>query len=108
MKRLLAPIIALPEPIKASILAVILYLVGFGVAHLIALVPFLSFLTQFVMPLAAAIGMALIAWIEKTVPDAYDKVAISAIQLVLAILAVFGVGTTLAAMNVLPSLLAPK
>ena len=59
------------------------------------------------LPLAAALSMALIAAIEKAVPDAYEKVAIAAVQLVLALLAVFGVGTTLAAMGALPSLLAP-
>lgn len=107
MKRLINGLIVLPEPIKASITAVVVYLVSLLFANLILLAPFLVFLEQFKIPLALAIAMAVIAWIEKVVPDLYASVAIAALQLVLAILAVFGVGTALAAMGSLPALLSP-
>ena len=51
------------------------------------------------MPLALAVSAQLIAWIEQLVPDAYGGVAVSGIVLVLAILALFGIGGQLKEMN---------
>jgi len=107
MKRLFAPVIALPEPIKAGIVAVVLYLISFLLANLILLLPWLAFLDPFKIQIAIGAAMALIAYIQNVVPDMYENVVIAALQLVLAILAVFGIGTTLAAMQVLPPLISP-
>lgn len=87
--------VALPDPVKISITGVIVWLVSWLIAQLITLVPFLKFLEEFKEPLALAIAAALITALEAAVPDAYAGVAIAAIQLILVILALFGVGTAL-------------
>jgi hypothetical protein len=87
--------VSLPDPIKVSITAVIVWLVSWGITQLVTLVPFLKFLEDFKQPLALAIAAALIGALEAAVPDAYAGVAVAAIQLVLVILALFGVGTAL-------------
>ena len=107
LKKFTASLIALPDPIKAGIAAVVLYVVSFLLANLILLLPFLAFLEPFKVEVAAAAAIMLVQLIEKAVPDMYEKVAIAALQLILAVLAVFGIGTTLAVMGKLPSLLAP-
>jgi hypothetical protein len=107
MNKFISSLITLPEPIKAGLSAVVLYVVSFAFANLILLAPFLAFLEPFKLPLATAAAMALIAWIQNAIPDMYERVAIAALQLVLAILAVYGIGSTLAAMGAMPSLLAP-
>ena len=107
INRVRAGVIALPEPLKASLTAVVVVVVSVLFANLVLLLPFLAFLEPFKVQVAIAAAMTLIAFIEKAVPDMYAAVAIAAIQLVLAILAVFGIGQTLAAMGALPALLAP-
>jgi hypothetical protein len=81
----------LPGELELGITAVVLVAVSFGFAKLLSLVPFLAFLGEFREPLAYAIAVALIGWIEAAVPDAFANIAIISIQLVLAILAFFGV-----------------
>ena len=83
--------VALPDDVKIGIAAVILWLVSFVFSQLIALVPFLKFLEEFREPLALAIAAALIGWLENALPTGLDNIAILAIQLVLAVLAAFGV-----------------
>lgn len=97
--------VELPSAVKAGITAVVTWLVSMVLTNLILLVPFLQFLEQFKGPLSLALAAAVISYVERIVPDAYGRVAIAALQLVLAVLAVFGVGVELAAMGVLPSLL---
>lgn len=83
--------VALPEDVKIGIAAVVLWLVSFVFAKLIALVPFLKFLEEFREPLALAIAAAAIGWLENALPTGMDNVAILAVQLVLAVLAALGV-----------------
>ena len=83
--------VALPDDVKIGIAAVVLWLVSFVFSQLIALVPFLKFLEEFREPLALAIAAALIGWLENALPTGLDNIAILAIQLVLAVLAAFGV-----------------
>jgi len=92
--------VALPDPVKIALTSVVVWLVSWGFAQLIALIPFLSFLEQFREPLALAIAAALIGWVETAVPDAYAGIAVASIQLVLVILAFFGVGAGLKARGV--------
>lgn len=87
--------VALPDPVKLGITAVVVWAVSFFIAKLIALVPFLSFLEEFREPLALAIAATLIGALENAIPDAYGAIAVIAIQLILAILAFFGVGNVL-------------
>ena len=87
--------VALPEDVKIGIIAVVLWLVSFVFAKLIALVPFLKFLDEFREPLALAIAASLIGALENALPSGFDSIAILALQLVLAVLAIFGVGTVL-------------
>lgn len=105
MRKLTAGFVALPDGIKVSLTAIVTWVVSMVLTNLILLVPFLAFLEQFKQPLSLALAAALIGVIEKAIPDSYAKVAIIAIELVLAILAMFGIGATLAAQGVLPSLL---
>jgi hypothetical protein len=102
-----ARFVNLPDPVKAGITAVILYAVSFLFANLIVLVPFLAFLSAFVQPIAISVSIALIAWIQNAIPDAFGAVAIKAAELILALLAVYGVGVELAARGALPALLSP-
>lgn len=92
--------VQLPDGVQRSITVLVLVAVSFAFAKLIALVPFLKFLEEFREPLALAISAALIGWIQNAVPDVYGTVAILAIQLVLAILALFGVANQLKAKRV--------
>ena len=92
--------IALPEDVKAGIMAVVLAVVSFVFAKLIALVPFLKFLDEFRAPLALAIGASLIGWLENVLPTGFDQPVILALQFILAVLALFGVGTVLKAKGV--------
>jgi hypothetical protein len=87
--------VALPDDVKIGLTAVVVWVVSFFFAKLLALVPYLKFLEQFREPLALAIAAALIGVIETNIPDAYATVAVVAIQLLLAILAMFGVGRVL-------------
>lgn len=87
--------VALPDPIKVSITALIVWAVAWLFAKVITLVPFLSFLDPFKEPIALAIAAALIGAFEQAIPDAYAQVAIVGVQLLLAILALFGVGKQL-------------
>jgi hypothetical protein len=89
--------VALPDLIKIGITGVVVWLVSFFFAKLIAWIPILVFLEQFRHPLALAIAAALIGWVQNIVPDAFGAIAIIGIQLLLAILAFFGVGEVLKA-----------
>lgn len=105
MKKIVNGFVALPDSVKVGITAVVLWLVSIVITNLVLLVPFLAFLEQFKQPLSLALAAALIGLVEKAIPDAYAKVAVIAIQLVLAVLAMFGIGQTLAALGMLPALL---
>lgn len=82
--------VELPSDVKAGITAVVLVAVSFVFAKLLTLIPQLEFLEPFREPIALAIAVELIRVIQVAVPDAYGTVAILALQLVLAVLAVFG------------------
>lgn len=85
----------LPDEVEGGITAVIVWAVSWLFVQLITLVPFLSFLDEFKMPLALAIAAQLIAFLENIIPDAFGGVAIAGIVLVLTVLALFGVGEQL-------------
>lgn len=87
--------VALPDEVKIGITSVVLFVVSFALAKLIALVPFLAFLNAYREPLAFAIAAALIEALQNVIPDAFAAVAILAAQLLLAILAAFGVGAVM-------------
>ncbi len=103
--RIVLGFVALPDTVKAGILAVVLYVVAVALTNLVLLVPFLAFLEAFKVPLASGLGAALVAYIENILPDAYPQASILAVQLALAILAAYGIGVTLAAQGALPALL---
>lgn len=87
--------VALPDPVKIALTGAVVWIVSWLFAQLIAMVPFLKFLEEFKEPLALAIAAALISWIENIVPDAYGGIAVAGIQLLLVILAFFGIGNGL-------------
>jgi len=84
--------VSLPDDVVTGINVVILFGVSFAIAYLIALVPFLAFLDQFRLPLAAAIATQLIDVLQNAVPDQYGILAIHVLRAVLALLALLGVG----------------
>ena len=85
----IAGFVQLPEDVRAGIGAVVLVAVSWALAKLISLWKPLAFLEEFRVPLASAIAFALVDAIQNAVPDAYGSVAILALQLVLAVLALF-------------------
>lgn len=86
-----------PEEVKVGVIAVVVWAISWAFAQLVALVPFLSFLNEFKEPLALAISAALIGWLQNAIPDQYGGIAVIGVQLVLAILALLGVGKALGA-----------
>lgn len=84
-----AQFVELPEDVRVNIGAVVLVAVSWVLARLIALIPWLAFLDDFRVPLAAAIATQLIDLFQNAVPDAYGDVAVLAVKLVLAVLALF-------------------
>ncbi len=92
--------VELPERVSTGIVAVVLVGVSFVFAKLIAMVPFLKFLENFREPLGLAIAWQLIGFIQNIVPDAYGAVAIIALQLILAVLALFTAAQKLREMRV--------
>lgn len=82
-------VVDLPDTVEANITALVLFGVSWLFVQLITLVPFLKFLDEFKVPLSMGIAAQLIGFIESAVPDAYGAVAILAIQLLLAVVALF-------------------
>jgi len=97
--------VALPDKVKAGIVAVVVWVAAVLFANLLALIPFLSFLEPYIQPAALALAGLLVAKIEEWLPTGYDEIAIKAIELILLVLAVFGVGAELTAQGALPALL---
>lgn len=87
--------VELPDPLKVAVTSFVLAAFSFAFAKLIALIPFLAFLEQYRQSVAMLAAVALIGWFQNAVPDAYAAVAILALQLVLAVLALFKVGDVL-------------
>jgi hypothetical protein len=84
-----AGFVELPEDVRIGIGSVVLVVASWLIARLVLLLPFLRFLEDFRVPLAAAIATQLIDVIQNAVPDAYGEVAVLALKLVLAVLALF-------------------
>lgn len=79
--------VALPDSTKVAITALVVAAVGFAIAKLIALAPFLKFLEDFRQPLGLALSAALIEALQNVLPSAYPEVSILAVELILAIIA---------------------
>ena len=75
--------VELPADQQARIAALVLVVVSWAIAKLIALIPFLSFLEQFREPLALALAAELINLIQNGIPDAFGGIAVAAVQLLL-------------------------
>lgn len=84
-----ASFVELPGTVKADITALVIFIISWLFMKLVELVPALKFLEEFRVPLAMALASQLIGLIEVGVPDAYGAVAILAIQLILALVALF-------------------
>lgn len=84
-----AQFVQLPDTLKADITALVVFVVSWLFMKLIELIPALSFLEEFRVPLALAVASQLIGLIQTATPDAYANVVILALQLGLAILALF-------------------
>lgn len=82
-------IVDLPGEVEGKITAFFVFAISWLFVQLITLVPVLSFLDEFKIPLAMAVSAQVIAWIERIVPDAYGGIAIAGIVFLLSILALF-------------------
>lgn len=93
---LIRPVIALPDPLKIAITGVVLWVVSWAFAWLATKLPWIGVvLAGYKQPLAMLIAAALISFIEASVPDAYGAVAVAALELILVLLALFGIGARL-------------
>lgn len=81
--------VSLPDDVVSGINVVTVLLVGYGFAYLITLLPFLAFLEQFKLPLAAAVSAQLIQVLQVAIPDQYGTVVIHVLRAVLALIALF-------------------
>lgn len=89
-------VVSLPNPLKVAITGVVVWIVAWVFAKIVVLIPWVGpILEPYKEPLALLIAASLIGFIEATVPDAYGAVAVAAIELLLVILALFGIGSTL-------------
>ena len=81
--------VSLPDDVVLGINAIAVLLFGYGIAYVIALVPFLSFLKDFQVPLAAAISAQVIQLLQVSIPDQFGAVAIHALRALLALIAIY-------------------
>ena len=81
--------VSLPDDVVLGINAVAVLLFGYGIAYVIALVPFLSFLKDFQVPLAAAISAQVIQFLQVSIPDQFGAVAVHALRALLALIAIY-------------------
>lgn len=87
--------VQLPDPVRYQITALVVAAVGFVVAKLVLMLPFLRFLEEFRDPIALGLAVELIALLENALPSAYPEVSLLAVQLVLAVLAALRAGELL-------------
>jgi len=87
--------VELPVDVTLQISALVAVAVGFLLAKLVALLPWLAFLEQWRDPLSKAIALELIVLLQNALPGQYPEISILAVKLVLEILVI------LAAFNVL-------
>jgi len=81
-------LIALPEDVKVGIVLALTAALGF----LFSLIPTVGeFLQGYKSQIALVLGGVIISYIEQAVPGEFQTVAVLALQLILAVLASFGV-----------------
>lgn len=83
------PFVELPEDVRVGLGAVVLALVSWVLVRVVTLFPWLKFLEEYRLPVAAGLAAVLVDFLQNAVPDAYGRVAILALQLILAVLALF-------------------
>ena len=88
MSELLQSFVQLPEPLVATVTALIVSGVVLAVQLLVARVPLLKFLANYAEEWGYMLAAGLLAWFQNAVPDAYAEVAVYGLYLVLAIIAV--------------------
>lgn len=103
--KLTSGFVALPDPIKAGITAILAWVVSAVIANLVLLLPFFEFFRQFELQFVMALSALVIDWLQKNIPDAWGTASQYALQLVIAVLVVLGVISTPAVQGVLPTLL---
>ena len=77
-----------PVDVTLQVSALVAVAVGWLIARLIALVPWLSFLDQWRDPISKAIALELIVLLQNALPSQYPEISILAVKLVLEILLV--------------------
>lgn len=81
--------VSFPDDVVLGINALAVLLFGYGIAYLIALVPFLSFLRDFQVPLASAVSVQIISFLQNAIPDQFGSVAIHGLRALLALVAIY-------------------
>lgn len=94
-----AQVISIPMDVKDGVTAAVIWGVSWVFLQLITLVPWLSFLDQFKIPLATSIAAEIISLLEVNVPGQFEGVTVAAIVLVLALLALLETVKSLSRMD---------
>ena len=91
---MIASFVSLPDPLQASILALVTFVVGFLFTQIANASPWLgAFLGQYKVEISMAVSGALVTVVQNllnAIPAQYDNVVTIALQLLIAVLASFG------------------
>ena len=89
--------VQLPDSVQVGIAAVFVWVVTQAFFYAVSFFPFLQIFAEFVQPVSLVLAAYVIAWISNAVPDQYGPAAVKAIEFILLLLAMFGVGTAFGA-----------
>lgn len=85
--------VQLPDETRLTVLSVVVSLVSWVLVWLAAKIPVLTLVVErYGLELARVIAAAVLELVENALPSAYPDPSVLAVQLLLAILAVYGVG----------------
>ena len=84
-----AQAVTLPDAVQQNIQIIALVAVSWVLARVVSLIPFFAFLESYRVPLASAIGLAVINWVQAATPDAWSAVVVQALQLIFLLLGMF-------------------
>lgn len=84
--------VSLPEPQRIAITTLFVAAVGWLFAYIGSFAPWsVPFLEKYKMEISLALSAAFIGWLENLLPSAYPEISILVVELVLALIAAYGV-----------------
>jgi hypothetical protein len=81
--------VELPAEVQLAVMGLVASLVSLGVAALIAYAPWLSWLEPYKEEWGLGLGAVALTWLQNVLPGQYPEASILAVQLALAIIAIF-------------------